>query len=78
MYLLTVEDRQEEYIFLSLRLERGLSLDSFEKKFGSSAKENLISRAKLYMPKFMVLDSGRLKFTSDGFLVSNTILSELI
>ncbi|MBR3714387.1 MAG: radical SAM family heme chaperone HemW [Clostridia bacterium] len=76
--LLTDEDRQEEYIFLSLRLEKGLSLDSFEKKFGSSAKEKLISLAKPYIPKFMVLDSGHLKFTSEGFLVSNTILSELI
>ena len=45
---------------------------------GISAKEKLISLAKPYIPKFMVLDSGHLKFTSEGFLVSNTILSELI
>ncbi len=76
--LLTDKDRQEEYIILSLRLEKGLSLDSFEQLFGRSAAQELILRAKPYIPKFMLFENGCLKFTDDGFLVSNTILSELI
>jgi len=76
--LLSYEDKKEEYVMLSLRLERGLSLDAFEKLFGKSSASEIISRAKRYIPKFMTLENNCLKFTSDGFLVSNTILSELI
>ena len=76
--LLTDSDRQEEYIILSLRLEKGLSLDRFEALFGKTAAQELISRAKPYIGEFMTVENGCLKFTSQGFLVSNTILSELI
>ena len=75
---LTDRDRQEEYIILSLRLEKGLSLESYGDFFGISAAEKLVLRAKPYIPKFMRLENSYLKFTDEGFLVSSTILSKLI
>ena len=76
--VLTGEDKCEEYIMLSLRLEKGLSLPDFEAGFGSDSAKRLIERAKRYVPRFMALDENSLRFTTEGFLVSNTILSELI
>ncbi len=76
--LLSEKDKKEEYIMLSLRLEKGLPLECFEYLFGRESAEALLTRAQQYIPKFMILENGRLKFTSKGFLVSNTILSELI
>ena len=76
--LLSDDDRKEEYIMLSLRLEKGLSLDSFENLFGKESAKALLQRVQQYIPKFMILENGFIKFTSTGFLVSNTILSELI
>ncbi len=67
-----------EAIMLSLRLEEGLDLEEFEKEFGKEERDSLEKRVRPYVGKFMTLDSGRLKFTSEGFLVSNTILSEII
>ena len=76
--LLSDDDKKEEYIMLSLRLEKGLSLDSFEILFGAESANTLLLRAQQYIPEFMVLEKGCLKFASAGFLVSNRILSELI
>ncbi|MBQ5601872.1 MAG: radical SAM family heme chaperone HemW [Clostridia bacterium] len=76
--LLSEQDKKEEYIMLSLRLEKGLSLDRFENLFGKESAKTLLEKVQPYIPNFMVLENGCLKFTSQGFLVSNTILSELI
>jgi oxygen-independent coproporphyrinogen-3 oxidase len=76
--LLSAQDKKEEYIMLSLRLEKGLSLDRFENLFGKESAKTLLEKVQPYIPNFMVFENGCLKFTSQGFLVSNTILSELI
>ncbi len=75
---LTNDDMQSEYIMLSMRLEKGLSLDIFKEKFGNEASEGLVSKASPYIPKFILHDGENIRFTTEGFLVSNTILSELI
>lgn len=67
-----------EGIMLPLRLEQGLDLESFEKEFSKEEKDALLEKARPFIGKFMTLDGGRLKFNSEGFLVSNTILSEII
>ncbi len=75
---LSESDRRQEYIMLSLRLERGLNTEKFEELFGKKALKELLTLTKHYIPKFMVRENGHLRFTTDGFLVSNTILSSLI
>lgn len=76
--VITEYEKLEEFIILSLRLEKGLDLELLSSRFGSH-KANLLMRcASRYIPKFMTLKDDRLSFTTEGFLVSNSILSELI
>ncbi len=76
--LLTDDDILSEYIMLSLRLEKGLSLSAVKEKFGKDAADAILSKALPYIPKFIRSDGENIRFTTDGFLVSNTILSALI
>jgi oxygen-independent coproporphyrinogen-3 oxidase len=71
-------DMLEEFIILSMRLERGLDLFALEEAFGSDAKAELLKRVRPYVPKFIIERDGHLSFTTDGFLVSSAILSDLI
>ncbi len=71
-------DLLEEFIILSMRLEKGLDLSVLSEKFGSDAKSMLLERVRPYIPKFVKEKDGHISFTTEGFLVSSTILSELI
>ncbi|MBE6618502.1 MAG: radical SAM family heme chaperone HemW [Ruminococcaceae bacterium] len=75
---LSKSDELYEYVMLSLRLEKGISLSELSRRFGARASRTLIEKSLPYHGKFMVFDGECLHFTSDGFLVSNTILSEII
>ncbi len=75
---LSCEDKLSEYIMLSLRLEKGLSLENLKNLFGEKSVGELIKNSLPYVPKFMKLEADTLRFTTKGFLVSNTILSTLI
>ncbi len=62
------KDEYNEKIMLGLRLEKGIEPDDVTQM-----------KAERYVKNgFMQYSDGRLKFTTKGFLVSNTILSELI
>lgn len=70
---------EEEFIMLSLRLKNGLSFAEFKNKFGKDISQKLIDKAKMYAKSgFMSVDSEKICFTPKGFLVSNTIISDLI
>ena len=69
----------EEYIMLTLRLKSGLEFNEFENRFGFKLSDNFFRKIKKYADMgFMELNSERACFTPKGFLVSNTILSDLI
>jgi oxygen-independent coproporphyrinogen-3 oxidase len=75
--VITAEEQQREFIMLGLRLSDGISLPDYQARFGDSAP--LLSTAQKFIKGgFMTLSDERLAFTDKGFLVSNTILSELI
>lgn len=70
---------EEEFIMLSLRLKSGLNYYEFEEKFGYTLPSYIIKKAKEY-EKYgctNVTDKS-ISFTPKGFLVSNSIISELI
>ena len=66
--ILSDTDVFNESIMLGLRLEKGIVPD-----------ENTLRRSKYYIDNgFMQINGDRLSFTTEGFLVSNYILSDLI
>lgn len=70
---------EEEFIMLSLRLKNGLNFDEFEKKFNMSLPYDFINRANLYAKSgFIDVYNDRISFAPKGFLVSNTIISDLL
>lgn len=80
---ITVDDGaggdEEEFIMLSLRLKRGLDFDEYLKRYGKPIPDRLIKTAEKYIKlNLMEQSDNRLSLTPKGFLVSNTIISELI
>ncbi len=69
----------EEFIMLSLRLKKGLNADEYEKRYGTPLPQSFFNKAQLYIKSgFMVQNGNSFSFTPKGFLVSNTIISDLI
>lgn len=69
----------EEYAMLKLRLTAGLSREETSKLFGKEKFENLLKNSSRFINmNLMVYDSENLRFTRQGFLLSNTILSEIL
>ena len=70
---------EEEFIMLSLRLKSGLNYSEFEKKFGYTLPSYIIKKAKEYEKYgYTNVTDKSISFTPKGFLVSNSIISELI
>ena len=70
---------EEEFIMLSLRLKSGLNYSEFEKKFGYTLPSHIIKKAKEYEKYgYTNVTDKSISFTPKGFLVSNSIISELI
>lgn len=70
---------EEEFIMLSLRLKSGLNYYEFAKKFGYTLPSYIIKKAKEYEKYgYTNVTDKSISFTPKGFLVSNSIISELI
>lgn len=76
---ITKHDEMFESIMLGLRLNKGLSLEGFKKRFGYEL-ESLIGTLleDLITEKLLYLDSGNLKFTSYGMDISNNVLVRIL
>ena len=69
----------EEFSMLKLRLAKGISRKEVTDKFGEENFEKLLENSdKFISMKLMNYDGENLSFTKQGFLLSNTILSEII
>ena len=69
----------EEFAMLKLRLAKGLSKEEVSKKFSIEKFENILKNSQRFIDiKLMNSDGENLYFTKQGFLLSNTILSEII
>lgn len=69
----------EEYIMLRLRLAEGLNLKEYENIFGEPVPTQCIEIAKKYERyKLTTATDDKIALTKDGFLVSNTIIAEML
>lgn len=76
---LTISDKIEEFMFLGLRLTKGISIREFEKRFQSSIYNVYNDEIKrLVDNKLIVIDRDILALTDYGIDVSNAVLSEFI
>lgn len=68
-----------EFAMLKLRLTKGVSRKELSEKFSEENFEKLLNNSEKFINmKLMFFDGENLYFTRQGFLLSNTILSEII
>lgn len=68
-----------EFAMLKLRLVKGVSRKDISEKFSEENFEKLLNNSEKFINmKLMFFDGENLYFTRQGFLLSNTILSEII
>ncbi|RKM61295.1 radical SAM family heme chaperone HemW [Butyrivibrio sp. CB08] len=76
---LSIESQMEEFMFLGLRLVKGVSTDDFKKLFGREIHEVYGEVIDKYLNSgHLVYDNGRLRLTEEGLDVSNTIMAEFL
>ncbi len=69
----------EEFIMLSLRLSTGLDLNKLSTVYEKKHTEKIIKKAPFLKEQGLInIDSNSISLTEKGFLLSNTIISELI
>ena len=69
----------EEYIMLRLRLKEGLSLSDLSRIYGEKHVKKIIKKAPLFKEQgFVNFDGENISLTDKGFLLSNSIIAELI
>lgn len=70
---------EEEYIMLRLRLKNGIVFEDFEKKFGKKFPRDKIKKTEKFIERgLMKSDEKSIALTEKGFLLSNSIIAELI
>ncbi|MDE6149909.1 MAG: radical SAM family heme chaperone HemW [Ruminococcus sp.] len=72
-------DKTEEYIMLSLRLKRGISLKKVCELGGEELMECIKNKAEIYSQnRLCVIENDRISLTPKGFLVSNSIIASFL
>lgn len=69
----------EEYIMLRLRLKEGLKISELSEKHGEEYIKKIIKKAPILKDNGLIdFDGENLSLTEKGFLISNSIIAELI
>ena len=71
------KDRFAEYIMLRMRLKEGVDESEFFRKFNKSF-DPYAERLQKYIPKYAIKKDGSYMLTTEGFFISNTILSDIL
>lgn len=74
---LTIVQRFNEYIMISLRTIEGVDLATVNRRFGPEAADTLLKRAKRYVHQGMMLQSEKLILTDEGKLLADGIAADL-
>ena len=74
----TDKERLEEEIFLGMRRVSELDIAEINQKYNIDFLKKFDVQLKKYLGEFLLLENGTLKFTTQGFLLSNVILSDFI
>lgn len=68
-----------EYAMLNLRLVEGLNEDKVFERFGHPIPNEIYEKSKIFVDNgYMIRNGNSLKLTRKGFLMSNTILAEIL
>ena len=77
--VLSVQDCMEEFMFLGLRMNEGISEKQFEELFGQRINEVYGEVLKKYLALDLLWRSnGRIGLTREGISISNVILSDFL
>lgn len=69
----------EEYIMLMLRTKQGINLKEYSERFGKPLENKFWNKVKLYEKHgYIKTDDNSIRLTEKGFLLSNTIIADLI
>jgi oxygen-independent coproporphyrinogen-3 oxidase len=72
-------DLKSEFVFLGLRLNKGISLEEYEKKFGVSLIEEYAEDLeRLNDAQLIEVEHNHLKLTGKGFLYSNEVFEVFV
>ena len=75
----TLTEAQDEYVMVGLRLEKGIDKAAFADRFGEAFDAVYGARLAPYIRAgFVQNTTERCRFTTKGFMVSNTILSDIL
>ena len=76
---LSLNDRYNDFVMVSLRTSEGLDVKIMEKEFGSELAEYCLQNIKTFMDSEQVYYSdGKLRLTAEGIQISNLILIQLM
>ena len=76
---LTLNDRYNDFVMVSLRTSDGLDKTTMQTEFGSELTEYCLQNVQSFIQNGKVSDSdGKLRLTPDGIMISNIILIELM
>lgn len=80
-HTLSVREAQEEFVFLGLRMRNGISMETYEKRFGISFRQQYADiLPKLFNNRLMEENQtgSRIRLTARGMEVSNQILAQFL
>jgi oxygen-independent coproporphyrinogen-3 oxidase len=73
------EDHEKEFIFLTLRKTKGMSLMLFKEKFGADFTEKYSKvLRKFFTEKLLEIDDNHIRLTPEAYFISNEIFSEFV
>lgn len=77
--VLSMNDRYNDYVMVSLRTADGIDIDFIEKQFGVDFSEYCMLNSTPYInSKKMIQSNNILKLSNEGIQISNLIISELM
>jgi len=77
--ILSVTDKYNEMILISLRTTKGISLEAMEKQFGTTAKNKLLKQSEHFIESgIMFSDNNYLRLSPEGLFLSDGIITELM
>ena len=69
---------EEEFVMLSLRLSRGLIFEEYERRFRKEYPKEKLKKAEEFQKNGLLeVDDKKISLSEKGFLLSNSIISEL-
>ncbi|MCD6216670.1 radical SAM family heme chaperone HemW [bacterium] len=73
------ENRMKNALIMGMRLEKGVNISDFKKRFGVNPSDIVMKHWSEYINKsYIILDDDSLRFSDSGFYISNSFLSMLM